>query len=83
MYSKCKEEDDYPAHNITQYPSKFFLALQSFCCHLSVVLLSYDSRLTITMGSHKKIWLTSSSIQEEKENFQFTTATGATGWNMS
>ena len=26
------------------YPSKFFLALQSFCCRLSVFLLSYDSR---------------------------------------
>ena len=26
------------------YPSKFFLTLQSFCCRLSVVLLSYDSR---------------------------------------
>ena len=28
-------------------PSKFFLALQSFCCRLSVVLLSYDSRSTL------------------------------------
>ena len=27
--------------------TKFFLALQSFCCRLSVVLLSYDSRSTL------------------------------------
>ena len=29
------------------YPSKFFLALQSFCCRLSINLLSYDSRSTL------------------------------------
>ena len=28
-------------------PSKFFLALQSYCPRLSVVLLSYDSRSTL------------------------------------
>ena len=28
-------------------PPKFFLALQSFCCRLSVVLLSYYSRSTL------------------------------------
>ena len=28
-------------------PSKFFLALQSFCCRVLVVLLSYDSRSTL------------------------------------
>ena len=38
------------------YPSKFFLALQSFCCPLSVVLLSYDSKSTlIRLDCRKKI----------------------------
>ena len=38
-------------------PSKFFFVLQSFCCRLSVVLLSYDSRSTL-------IWLN----QSKKKN---------------
>ena len=29
------------------YPSKFFSSLQSYCPHLSVVLLSYDGRSTL------------------------------------
>ena len=37
-------------------PSKFFLALQSFCCRLSVVLLSFDIRSTlIQLDRTKKI----------------------------
>ena len=36
------------------FPSKFFLALQSFCCRLLVVLLSYDSRSTLTQLDRTK-----------------------------
>ena len=44
---------------IALVPSKFFLALHSFCCRLSVILLSYDSRSTIIpvqLDRRKKIW---------------------------
>ena len=36
------------------HPSKFFSALQSFCCCLSVVLLSCDSRSTLTRRDRTK-----------------------------
>ena len=35
-------------------PSKFLLALQSFCCRLSVVLPSYDIRLTLIRRDRTK-----------------------------
>ena len=36
------------------YPFKFFSALQSFCCRLSVVLLSYHSRSTLIQRDRRK-----------------------------
>ena len=42
-HSECKVSSLF----LTSSPSKFFSSLQSFCCHLSVVLLSYDSRSTL------------------------------------
>ena len=36
------------------YPSKFFLALQSFCCRLSIVLLSYDIKSTLMRLDRRK-----------------------------
>ena len=38
----------------SDYPSKFFLALQSFCSRLSVVLLSCDSRSTLIRRDRTK-----------------------------
>ena len=38
----------------SHHPSKFFSALQSFCCRLSVVLLSCDSRSTLIRRDRTK-----------------------------
>ena len=35
-------------------PSNFFPAIQSYCSHLPVVLLSYDSRSTLFQLDHRK-----------------------------
>ena len=47
MHKRCM-------NRYTDSPSKFFLALQSYCCCLSVVLLSCDSRSTLIRRDRTK-----------------------------